>query len=376
MKETNRSFSRRDFFVGAASAGAVYAAGKLTPVAALAAAPAVDSRVAATPLVDKGFAAVRQIGKGVYATISDRTKGLQTRSNGGFIIGRDGVLLIEGFQTPVGAAFQLEAMRMVTQTPVRAALNTHYHFDHSLGNSYYGGQGIPIWAHAKVPARMMEIYPKWQAEDRATFLVPWEKRVAEAKTDAQREHAKSDIEGLLGMFDPVSQSVLALPSHPLDPAKMPMTVDLGGVSVIIDHYIAHTDTDLIFRVPDQNIVFAGDVVVGAQYPTNINGYPTSWRNALAKMAQFDKDTLFIPGHGQPCGLEGVALMRAVFDDIAAQGEKLYKAGVPAEEATERYVVPERWKDFRQFSWGFCIGRTIEQFYAEWSGKAVKVLNYS
>ena len=239
MKETNKSFSRRDFFVGAASAGAVYAAGKLMPVAALAGAPAVDSRVAATPLVDKGFAAVRQIGRGVYATISDRTKGLQTRSNGGFIIGRDGVLLIEGFQTPVGAAFQLEALRMVTKTPVRAALNTHYHFDHSLGNSYYGGQGIPIWAHAKVPARMMEIYPKWQAENRATFLAPWEKRVAEAKTDAQREHAKSDIEGLLGMFDPVSQSVLALPSHPLDPAKMPMTVDLGGVSVVIDLHRAH-----------------------------------------------------------------------------------------------------------------------------------------
>ena len=206
MKETNRSFSRRDFFVGAASAGAVYAARKLTPVAALAAAPSVDSRVAATPLVDKGFAAVRQIGKGVYATISDRTKGLQTRSNGGFIIGRDGVLLIEGFQTPIGAAFQLEALRMVTQAPVRAALNTHYHFDHSLGNSYYGGQGIPIWAHAKVPARMMEIYPKWQAEDRATFLAPWEKRVTEAKTDAQRTTPRATSRGCWACSTPSAKA--------------------------------------------------------------------------------------------------------------------------------------------------------------------------
>ena len=376
MKEITKPFSRRGFLAGASTAGALYAASKLAPISARAATSVTDSRIAQTPLVDKGFALVRQIGTGVYATISDRTKGLQTRSNGGFIIGRDGVLLIEGFQTPVGAAFQLGAMRMVTQTPVRAAINTHYHFDHSLGNSYYGGQGIPIWAHAKVPARMMVVYPKWQAEDRATFLAPWDKRVAEAKTDAQRVHAKTDIEGLLGMFDPVRQNVLALPSHPLDPAKMPMTVDLGGISVIIDHFIAHTDTDLIFRIPDQNIVFTGDLIVGSQYPTNINGYPTSWRNALAKMAQFDKDTIFVPGHGQLCGLEGVALMRALFDDIAAQGEKLYKAGVPVEEATERYVVPDKWKDFRQFSWGFCIGRTIEQFYAEWSGKPVKILNYS
>jgi hypothetical protein len=50
--------------------------------------------------------------------------------------------------------------------------------------------------------------------------------------------------------------------------------------------------------------------------------------------------------------------------------------VPVEEAGEHYVVPAKFKDFRQFSWGFCIGRTIEQFYAERSGKPGPVLNYS
>jgi hypothetical protein len=47
-----------------------------------------------------------------------------------------------------------------------------------------------------------------------------------------------------------------------------------------------------------------------------------------------------------------------------------------EEAVERYVVPDRFKNYRQFSWGFAIGRTTEQLYAEWSGKPVNVLNYS
>jgi len=69
-------------------------------------------------------------------------------------------------------------------------------------------------------------------------------------------------------------------------------------------------------------------------------------------------------------------MRACFDDIAEQAEKSYKAGIPVEEAVERYVVPDRYKNYRQFSWGFCIGRTIEQFYAEWSGKPGTILNYS
>jgi len=47
-----------------------------------------------------------------------------------------------------------------------------------------------------------------------------------------------------------------------------------------------------------------------------------------------------------------------------------------EEAVERYVIPAQYKNYRRFSWGFPIGRTYEQFYAEWSGEPVNVLNYS
>jgi glyoxylase-like metal-dependent hydrolase (beta-lactamase superfamily II) len=222
---------------------------------------------------------------------------------------------------------------------------------------------------------MAAYYPKWQSEDLATFLAPWEKRVGDAKTDSQREHAKSDIEGLTGMFKPVSEAVLALPNHPLDPTKMPIEIDLGGLRVVVEAFIGHTDTDLIFRVPDQNVVYTGDLLTGGQYPVNINGYPTLWRATLAKFATFDRNTLFVPGHGQVMGLEGVAEMRSCFDDLAEQAEKNYKAGVPVEEAVERYVVPDRFKNYRQFSWGFAIGRTTEQLYAEWSGKPVQILNY-
>lgn len=172
MNNLSNSFSRRSFLAGASSLGALYAVSKFsTPLPALAA-PLDDPRIAKQPLADKGFASIRKVGDGLYATIADRSKGLQARCNGGFLIGRDAALMIEGFQTTIGSTFQLETLRTVTQMPVRAALNTHWHFDHTLGNSVYGGAGIPIWAHKDVPARMAAIYPKWQAEDLATFLEP------------------------------------------------------------------------------------------------------------------------------------------------------------------------------------------------------------
>jgi len=376
MNNISKPLSRRSFLAGASTLGALYASSKFASLPALAATLADDPRIAKQAIADKGFASIRKIGNGLYATIADRSKGLQARCNGGFLIGREAAVMVEGFQTTKGAAFQLETLRTVTQLPVRAAINTHWHFDHTLGNSVYGGAAIPIWAHADVPARMSAVYPKWQSEELSTFLAPWEKRVAEAKTDTQREHAKSDIEGLTGMFKPVSETVLALPNHALDPAKMPIKVELGGLSVVIESYIGHTDTDLIFRVPEQNVVYTGDLLTGGQYPVNINGYPTRWRATLANFATFDKNTLFVPGHGPLMGQEGVSEMRSCFDDIAEQAEKSYKAGVPVEEAVERYGVPDRYKNYRQFSWGFTIGRTIEQLYAEWSGKPVQILNYS
>jgi len=377
MKNFSTSFSRRSFLAGTTSLGALYAANKFALLAAPAQSQSLpnDPRIAQEPVVDKGFALVRKVGDGVFATISDRTKGMQTRSNGGFVVGKDAAVMIEGYQTPIGAAFQMDTLRTVTQVPIRAALNTHWHFDHTLGNSYYGGAGVPIWAHADAATRMSSYYLRFQKENLATFLAPFEKRVRAAKTDSQREHAQSDVEGVTSLFEPASRSVLGLPSHPLDPSKMPMKVDLGGLTMVIETYIGHTDTDLIFRIPEQNVVYTGDLLVYGQYPTNINGYPTKWRANVAKFAQFDKDTIFVPGHGQICGQEAVALMLALFDDMAEQAQKMYKAGVPVEEAAERYVVPEKWKSMRQFSWGFCVGRTIEQHYAEWSGKPGPVLNY-
>jgi hypothetical protein len=55
---------------------------------------------------------------------------------------------------------------------------------------------------------------------------------------------------------------------------------------------------------------------------------------------------------------------------------LYKAGVPVEEAAERYVISDKYKTIRQFSWGFCLDRKIELFCAESSVKRGPVLNYS
>ena len=367
MMDFSRGFSRRQFIAHTSCFGAFYGVAKLIPLRALATELVGDSRVSQTPIVDKGFASVRKIGNGLYATISDPSKGNTTICNGGFLAGKDAALLIEGFTTPAGASFQMDALRMVSQVPVKGALDTHYHFDHSMGNSYYGANGVALWAHATAAKRIVESYSPLQGADKAVALASYEKRVKDAKSDLERAHAQGDLNAVTGVFQIANATVIALPNHPIDPAKLPMSIDLGGLTAVVESFPGHSGTDIVVKVPEQNVVYAGDLLFSGWYPVCFDEKATvsGWRDTLKKFAALDKDTLFVPGHGQICGQEGIATLREVFDDIAGQAEKMYKAGVPLEEAQHRYLVPEKFKNFPVYAWGFTIGPAIAKLYAEW-----------
>ena len=371
-RRTARSlpFSRRSFLVKTSCFGAFYAAAKLIPLPALAAELASDSRVSQMPIVDKGFASVRKIGNGLYATISDPSRGGTTYCNGGFLVGKDSAMLLEGFATSGGAALQVETLRTVSQVPVKGALDTHYHFDHSMGNAFYGANGVPLWAHASVAQRIVESYAPLQGADKAAMLGPFEKRVQDAKSDTERQHSQTDLKAITELFQVTNSSLLALPNHPLDPANLPISIDLGGLTAVLESYPGHSGTDIIVRVPDQNVVYTGDLLFSGFYPVCFDDKATIsvWRDTLKKFASFDKDTLFVPGHGQICGQEGIASIREVFDDIAEQAHKMYQAGVPADEAQHRYAVPDKFKNFPIYAWGFTIGPTVAKLYVEWQAK--------
>jgi glyoxylase-like metal-dependent hydrolase (beta-lactamase superfamily II) len=369
MIDLTNGFSRRQFLAATSCLGAFHTVTHALetflplPLPAL----ANDARLSGAPLVDKGFASVRKIGNGLYATISDTSKGFQTTCNGGFLVGKDAALLVEGFSSAPGASFQFEALRVVSPVPVKGALDTHYHYDHSMGNSFYGANGVPLWAHEAVAKRIVDAYAPLQGVAKEKALARYEKRVQDAKSNLERAHAQSDLNAMTGIFAMANASVLSLPNHPLDPAKLPLSIDLGGLTAILEHHPGHSGTDIIVRVPEQNVVYTGDLLFNGLYPVCFDSQATvsGWRATLKKFAAFDKDTLFVPGHGQLCGQEAIASIREVFDDIAAQAETMYKAGVPVEEAQHRYVVPDKYKNLFIWSWGFSIGSAITILYAEW-----------
>ncbi len=368
MEGHARQFSRRRFIGTVSSFGVLCGPKMFGSVAATTGGRDVNSRVSELAIVDGGFASIRKVTSGIYATIADPTKGSQATSNGGFLVGKEAAFLIEGFNSVAGASFQMSGLRKISPVSVRAALNTHFHYDHSMGNSFYGANGIPIWAHKTAAERMFAAYSPMQGVKEEAVLAPLLERVREAKTELERLHAQSDVSATIEIFNSANASLLALPDHPLDPSKLPVTLDLGGLKAELEFHPGHSGTDIVVRVPEQNVLFTGDLLFNGKYPVCFDPDVTisGWRQTLNKFAALDKDTIFIPGHGPVCGQEGISAVRDVFDDIVSQAEHMFHAGIPIIEAQHRYVVPVRFKTLPIWSWGFTIGSAIVNLYEEWN----------
>jgi len=356
-----RGITRRAFVTGASLTGAAWAAQHYALPACAAGLPQ-GTPAPGAPLVDRGFASARKLVEGVYAVISDTSKGLDTMCNGGFVFGSEAALVWEGYVSPKGAAFQMETLRMVTQVPVRAAIDSHYHFDHSLGNGQYAAAGIPIWAHERVVPLMVERYAAIQNRSKAAFLAAAETHVREAISESDKQHAEADLGTLKFIGGLVDNAVLALPNRSLGPSELPMKIDLGGREVVIETHPGHTPGDLILRIPAADIVFTGDLLFNRSYAASFDADMAGWLKTLDEFGRYGRKTTFVPGHGAVCGQEGIDLLKSVFADLAEHARQMVRMGVPVQEAQARYAVPERFKGLALFSWGLCIAPAVAQFY--------------
>lgn len=321
------------------------------------------TRQAAAQTFDRGFARVTRIADGVWATIADPRQGQQCYSNGGVIAGRDAVLIVEGHFQPEGAALEIEVARTASKAPIRGVVNTHYHLDHTFGNVGYARQGIAILAHERSGPLMKQGYVRMSESDRRARLAPLEQRLSQAASTVDRDRKARDLEVMTWIVDSINNASLALPTEPLATADLPKRIDLGGLTAVIEFHPGHSPTDLVIRVPERDVVFAGDLFFSRAYPVVADSDILAWRRVVDTLAGYGRQTQVVPGHGALGSIEQVRQQAAVMDDLRAHADSMMRAGASIDEAERRYVVPKAFSGFEILSWNFTVGGAMRTYYS-------------
>lgn len=238
-------------------------------------APAAEAAPSAPPFV------LKQVGPGVYAAIDgpDHKSG----SNAGFVIGDDGVLLVDSFFNPDAAKALVAEIHRLTSKPIRYVVNTHYHVDHTGGDRVLRDAGAIIIAHRNVRG-WLRTYNLGLFGDRIT-------------------PALRKAIGQLPLPDLVTDKDLA--------------IWLGTRKVVVRTVLGHTGGDLSIFVPDAKVLFAGDLLWRKVSPNLIDGSVKEWvatDDEFAKMADAAHVT-YVPGHGDVAGVEDVREFRAYLLDL-------------------------------------------------------------
>ena len=122
--------------------------------------PSANLKTNALPFKADDDFSITKVTDGVYAAIAK--SGGVASGNAGFIVGDGGVLIVDTFLTPTAIEELLDTIGNETKQPIKYAINTHYHLDHTGGNQVLSARGVPIIGHDKLIA--------WQTAKNRRFL--------------------------------------------------------------------------------------------------------------------------------------------------------------------------------------------------------------
>jgi glyoxylase-like metal-dependent hydrolase (beta-lactamase superfamily II) len=224
--------------------------------------------------------------------------------------GSTGLLVVDTHASAQAAAQVVEDVRALGAGEVVAVVNTHEHFDHTFGN------GTFLAAYGAVPVHAHE--------------------VAAANTVASGERIKALYEA--EPDDPHRDEVQATEIVPADTTfSSAVALDLGDRLVELVHPgRGHTAGDLVVRVPDADLVLAGDLVEESG-PPNLgdDSYPMEWPLSLdIVLGLLTPSSVVVPGHGAVVDREFVEEQRNTIGIVAETIRDLATRGVPLAEALE------------------------------------------
>ncbi|HEX8949382.1 MAG TPA: MBL fold metallo-hydrolase, partial [Dissulfurispiraceae bacterium] len=216
------------------------------------------------------FAAERltQIADGVYAYVDTRnaTPASSFGANAGVIIGKERIAVVDTLVSVKEARRFIRDIQILNARVIRYVVNTHSHLDHTFGNLEFKKIGAVIIAHENCKSNM-------------------EKNSGTAMRNARA----------YGLTDKELEGTEIL--YPMVTFSDRMEIDLGEQPVeLIYPGHTHTDDSIMVYVPNQKVLFAGDILFTNYYPNMRDSDVDRWIKVLDYILTMDVEKI-VPGHG-------------------------------------------------------------------------------
>ena len=269
---------------------------------------------------------LHEVGNGLYAYLLP--DGGWCWSNAGLIVDGDETVLVDTlFDLPM-TSDMLSTMRDAVPASQRIGklVNTHANADHTWGNQL---------------VKEAEIIASTGCAEEFDHFLP--------ETLLEMMGQTSEL-GVLGEFLEHCFSPFDIRGIELTPPTTTFS-DEKSITVgdkKVDLYSvgpAHTRGDILVHLPNENLMFAGDILFVGGHPVIWDGPVDNWRKACDKILELNPD-IVVPGHGPVAGQEEVRRFRAYLDEIEHEVRKRFNAGMSEMDAAKDIALAnyEDWMD--------------------------------
>ncbi|MGD9109357.1 MAG: MBL fold metallo-hydrolase [Phycisphaerales bacterium] len=228
----------------------------------------------------------------VYAAVDfDNPSALNSfGANSGVIIGDDAVLVVDTRISAKRAQKFIAAIKKITDKPIKYAVNTHYHLDHSWGNCEFVKLGAIVIGHENG-------------------------RLAKSKVKSGIKNA-----GNFGLTPQDMEGTTA--SVPTVTFKDTLLVDLGGVTVSLSYPgPSHTNDGITALVEQDGVLFTGDILFVRYHPFLGEADIHNWQKILAKL-ETTTAKIIVPGHGPVSTVADIKDLRIYIEQFDKQAKAL------------------------------------------------------
>ncbi len=280
--------------------------------------------------------------------------------DGGYGWSNAGLITDSGETLLVDTLFDLPLTREMLAT-MRAAVpaaqhmgilvNTHENGDHTFGNQLV--EGARIIASRPTAEAFFHMAPEFLRD-----VVENYQKYGEAGEYIRRYNGPE--------FFNFNDIVLTPPTEVFDDE---LHLRVGNKEVILCNLgPAHTRGDTIVHVPEDKVIYTGDILFSEGTPVVWSGPVSGWVRACERIMDLDVD-IVVPGHGPLTDKRGVAAMKEYLQMVESETRRRFDAGMSEEETAYSVTLEE---PFKGWSHPERILTAISSLYREFSGRTEPV----